>query len=80
MHKDKPFWFEVKSYGWGWSLPVTWQGWTVVLVYSVLLLTGMQLITNPGYRWGFLILSVAALVSVVAWKGEKPLKWRWGRD
>jgi hypothetical protein len=24
------YWFPAKRYGWGWGLPVTWQGWAVL--------------------------------------------------
>lgn len=26
----KKIWFPAKRYGWGWGLPVTWQGWVVL--------------------------------------------------
>ena len=31
------YWFAAKTYGWGWGLPLTWEGWLVLLVYLVLL-------------------------------------------
>ena len=34
MSEDQAtIWFPAKRYGWGWSFPVTWQGWLVVLAY-----------------------------------------------
>ena len=32
--RDNPeyFWFERKSYGWGW-VPVRWQGWLVIVLH-----------------------------------------------
>ena len=29
--KSPPYWFPAKSYGFGWGLPITWQGWLVFL-------------------------------------------------
>ena len=34
MELDKPdYWFAVKLDGWGWGLPVRWQGWVVLALY-----------------------------------------------
>jgi hypothetical protein len=29
MPQDPEYWFPAKRYGWGWGIPVTWQGWVV---------------------------------------------------
>ena len=35
---DPPrYWFPAKTYGWGWGLPRTWEGWVVLGVYLALL-------------------------------------------
>ena len=39
MTTDK-YWFPAKTYGWGWGIPATWQGWTVSLAFFVLLFGG----------------------------------------
>ncbi len=36
------FWFPAKSYGWGWGLPVKWQGWLVLLAYFALTFWGIR--------------------------------------
>lgn len=79
MKEDKPFWFEAKTYGLGWSLPVTWQGWLTVLTYLVLLIAGLVLIPR-GSRWPYVVAITVILVAIIVWKGEKPFRWRWHRD
>ena len=82
MNDEPKFWFPVKRYGWGWGPPVRWQGWVVLLAYFALLLGGIGYFApqRPGlsffiYTFGITV----ALVAIVAVKGEKPLRWRWGR-
>jgi hypothetical protein len=31
----KNYWFRAQRYGWGWGLPLTWQGWIIVIAYTV---------------------------------------------
>jgi len=72
------YWFYVKSFGWGWGLPAKWQGWAVFAIYAVLLFGSRYLFLTSRYRILSMIVITVLLVAVVAWKGEKPLKWRWG--
>jgi hypothetical protein len=42
-------------YGWGWGLPVAWQGWTFFIAWIIVLPLGHRLLP-PGdklLRWGF---------------------------
>ncbi|WP_343624739.1 hypothetical protein [Roseateles puraquae] len=32
MPKPPAYWFKAKSTGFGWSMPLTWQGWIVYIV------------------------------------------------
>lgn len=79
MSKERSYWFEAKTYGIGWSLPVTWQGWATVAAFLALLIVGAASIDPPVYRLTYIGVVLAAFVGVVVWKGEKPLGWRWGR-
>ncbi|MDD3607285.1 MAG: hypothetical protein PHQ20_00595 [Candidatus Moranbacteria bacterium] len=87
--KDNPkgYWFKRKLYGWGW-VPVRWQGWLVILLYILLILslvlTREEAIPgNPDSGSNFLtfalpiIVLTALLIFVTYKKGEKP-GWRWG--
>ena len=38
--EDRDIWFPAKKYGYGWGLPITWQGWVVTLSYLLLIVGG----------------------------------------
>ena len=81
MNDEPNFWFPVKRYGWGWGFPVRWQGWLVLAAYFGLALAGIQFF-EPRDALGSLLLYLAAVtavfIAVVAIKGERPVRWRWG--
>lgn len=82
MEQDKrDYWFAVKLYGWGWGLPVRWQGWVVLALYFGSMYVAIRYFP-PRHDFRFvlwLLVSSAILVGIVAWKGERPLAWRWGK-
>jgi hypothetical protein len=77
---DREIWFPAKRYGWGWGIPVRWQGWVVLLLYTALM-TVAAVVLAASERWILFasveVLLTAALVFICYWKGEKP-RWRWG--
>jgi len=78
-NNPKHYWFKRKLYGWGW-VPVTWQGWLVVIVGLAFFLFGMYVGETddaPGATLiGFLIM--LAIIFFFGYKnGEKP-RWSWG--
>lgn len=80
MKKDEKYWFPAKRYGWGWGLPVAWQGWVVHGVYFLLLALGsvvFQPARTPGLFVAYVLVLSALLVVVCFLKGEPP-GWRWG--
>ena len=81
---DRPsHWFPVKRYGWGWGFPVRWQGWLVFAAYAALLYGGIYYFEARRNALGLLIYLLAltaVLIAIMAVKGEKPLRWRWGGD
>lgn len=83
MVNDQPtFWFPVKRYGWGWGLPVRWQGWLVFAAYAALLYTGIYYFKAQRDALSLLIYVVAltgVLIAIMVAKGERPLGWRWGK-
>lgn len=72
---DTPFWFPKKKTGYGWGLPVTWQGWVVFLGYLALSTLGAVFLSRPLHRLaffypGFILLTL--LFIFICWKkGEK---------
>jgi hypothetical protein len=70
------YWFPAKEEGLGWGLPVTWQGWAVVVTFFALLAVGRYLLPPRQYRWqyyAYMAVLVAAMITVVYLKGE-PLR------
>ncbi len=81
MQKSKnDYWFPAKKYGFGWGLPVKWQGWVVVLIYFVLITAGIVLIEyNENKTWFFIYCSIPTILLIlICWKKGEPAKWRWG--
>jgi hypothetical protein len=74
------YWFPAKRYGWGWGFPVTWQGWSVMAAFLLLIAAGAALITPrrglPVFLAYVAVLSIA-FVGICWLKGEPP-RWRWG--
>ncbi len=82
MEQNK-LWFKAKRFGWGWT-PCSWQGWTVVLLYVVVITihsiniekfatSGADVVINFVIP---LIINTIFLIIISYAKGEKP-GWRW---
>jgi hypothetical protein len=82
MQTNGDYWFPAKRYGWGWGLPITWQGWLVFLAFFVMIFVGIYLFP-PRQSLGAFLLYVIALSVVligVCWLKGEPPRWRWGND
>ena len=80
MTEQREYWFPAKSYGWGWGIPSTWQGWVVMVAFMILLGLGFVIFPVAKHSVGFFIYSgvlVVLLIAVCYLKGEPP-SWRWG--
>lgn len=69
------YWFPAKRYGWGWSLPCTWQGWLVLAGFLVAV--AVAEVAAGDALPVVLVALVVALFVVLRAKGEPP-RWRWG--
>ena len=76
-------WFPAMRYGFGWGLPIRWQGWAVLLSYLALMLLGGLLVKkSPFLVVPFVICAfiLSGLLVYICWKkGEKP-EVRWGKN
>jgi uncharacterized membrane protein len=82
VNDQSTFWFAAKPYGFGWGLPVRWQGWVVLVAYLTLLLGGVYYFKSRRDVVSLLVyvgVLTIVLVAVMAVKGERPLRWRWGK-
>lgn len=72
------YWFAAKQYGWGWGLPLTWEGWLALILYVL----GLALAGTLGDGRTFAIavpVLTLLMIGLCALKGEPP-RWRWGGD
>lgn len=72
--------FPAGRHGWGWGLPVAWQGWVVLLLYAAINAAAWRFLPPQRDMRAFLILvgvATIALVAICWWKGERP-RWRGG--
>ncbi len=80
MSVPTKYWFPAKSYGWGWGMPSTWQGWVVLGAFSALIF-GASILFPPHsapLAFGATVFVLgAALVGICYAKGEPP-GMRWG--
>ena len=80
MTKPPQYWFPAKAYGWGWGLPLSWEGWVIYAAWFVALFGGiaaMGLRHMPVPHLIFVMAMLGLLFAVCYWKGEPP-RWRSG--
>jgi hypothetical protein len=80
MDQGRQYWFAAKRYGWGWGLPLTWQGWVVYVGWFAVLFGGLAslgLRQLPVPHLVFVVTMVVLLLVICYWKGEPP-RWRSG--
>ena len=79
---DGPEWFAPKRYGYGAGLPISWQGWAVLVGYfvslTVLSLTLTRADNEVIFGIGVFVLT-AVLIAICWYKGEPP-GWRWDNE
>jgi hypothetical protein len=82
MQTEPKYWFPAKRYGWGWTIPNTWQGWVVLAAFVALLVIG-SIVLPPGRQlWLYLayVAVLCGLLTAVCWLKGEPARWRWGGD
>lgn len=81
MSERPSYWFPAKRYGWGWGLPVAWQGWVVVGIFFVLLAAGsLWLLPSLGpVVFALYVVLLCLVLIAVCWAKGEPPGWRWGK-
>jgi hypothetical protein len=80
MDNPNKYWFPAKRYGWGWGLPVRWQGWVCLAIYAgcvALVIRFLRPAVSPVVFAISLVLLTLGLMAVCWLKGEPP-RWRSG--
>ena len=76
---DDPEWFAPKRYGYGASLPISWQGWAIMIGYLALI--GLTLFLIPYSLIAvvsIVIMLSTVLVVITARTTRGGWRWRWG--
>ncbi len=74
----KNYWFPAKKYGFGWGMPITWQGWIVFIAYIIaVLVSSLLLPARPLLYTTVVTIGTGILVLITVITGE-PTRWRWG--
>jgi hypothetical protein len=86
MPHEIKYWFPAKRYGWGWGLPIAWQGWAALLALFVLMIAGVIILINvlpprpPPLPFIAYVVTLSILFACLCWwKGEPP-RARTARD
>lgn len=78
---DRPQWFAPKRYGFGSGLPVAWQGWLVLAIYTILIAAAVLLFGDkPLPLLAIVIPSTLLLLLICARTTRGGWRWRWGGD
>ena len=78
---DGPEWFAPKRYGFGSGLPVSWQGWLVLLVYVGFIAGAFFLLgENSPAMIAILVIATAVLLVVTSKTTRGGWRWRWGKE
>ena len=74
------YWFPAKTYGWGWGLPLTWQGWVVLATYVAVLVAAAFFIdvNKRPVVYSAIVLAASAVLVGICWVKGEPTHWRWG--
>ena len=74
-----PEWFAPKRYGYGAGLPIAWQGWAVLGLYSAVIgLTVWLLAPWPLAIFVIVVPATVMMVLITARTTRGGWRWRWG--
>ena len=72
-------WFASKRYGYGSGLPISWQGWAVLVAFVAIVATvGLALEGRPGLQAAVIFPLIGILLLIAAKTTRGGWRWRWG--
>lgn len=79
MASDPRPWFQPKRFGYGAGLPITWEGWAVLILFLIGIIVACVMLTG---LWQVVAVAtlVVTVIGVAATKTEGGWRWRWGND
>jgi hypothetical protein len=76
---DDPEWFAPKRYGIGSGLPISWQGWVVLLVYLALLGLASLVMRYSFIGYISIVVMLTVILIVICLRTTRGgWRWRWG--
>ncbi|MGH6705235.1 MAG: hypothetical protein ACREB1_00285 [Sphingomicrobium sp.] len=79
MRVDGPEWFAPKRFGYGAGLPISWQGWVVMLVFMALVAGIAVFFGDRPLAIMALLVPLSLLLIVIAARTTRGgWRWRWG--
>jgi hypothetical protein len=76
---EGPEWFAPKRYGYGSGVPITWQGWVVIIGFVVLLALATLVLPFSLIAYFSIVATLtAALLFICARTTRGGWRWRWG--
>jgi len=80
MPRTSRYWFPRKRYGWGWGLPLRWQGWVTLLVYfAAIAFVVVEYPPATGKVRFVALVTLSTLVLIgICWLTGEPPRWSWG--
>lgn len=78
--KFNKYWFKPKGFGYG-ATPTTWEGWVVVIVFIIYVLSLSMLITRGeiGQYVLYLFAGIVGVAVISKKKTDGKWKWNWGK-
>ena len=78
---DGPQWFAPKRYGYGAGLPISWQGWALLLGFVLMTVTlAIGLGNRPIQLIAVIIPLSVAFIVISARTTRGGWRWRWGEE
>ena len=78
---DGPEWFAPKRYGYGAGLPISWQGWAILIGYmAITFAIAFLFATRPLILFAIIIPLTTVLLVITARTTRGGWRWRWGDD
>lgn len=76
---DRPEWFAAKRYGCGSGLPMSWQGWLVMLGYMALAIGSAHFFADKPLVLASILVPATALMLIICIKTTRPIESQFSR-
>jgi hypothetical protein len=79
--REGPEWFAPKRYGYGAGLPITWQGWALLIgLAAYVVLVGFAMGDRPETVVAAIALPLIGYLVIASRTTRGGWRWRWGDE